>query len=148
MLLRLPTIIQKVNPTLQGHGLSPALEKTWFTRNLWSHSLTHSLTHSVCSLSLSHKSRPNLQERQQPAKNTRQSKAWWYWDWVYIKPPSAIQHRLPFCCNSKQAFRAVCICTTKFSPDFGDRETLPNGSLFWTDVAGHHRRFYQSTHKT
>jgi len=45
--------------------VSSIRKKIWLLRHLWSHSFT------LFSLSLTHKSRPNLQEQEQPVKNTR-----------------------------------------------------------------------------
>jgi len=69
MFLRLPIIIiKKINPTFQRHTLSPASEKNMIIKRP-----LVTLTHF--SSSHTHKSRPNLQEQQQPVENTRQSRA-------------------------------------------------------------------------
>jgi hypothetical protein len=94
MLLRLPIIIiQKVNPSSQGHALSPA-SGGGKKKNIDTPLVT--LTHSL--LFLSHtqiKTKPprttTVHEEHQAVKSLMTLR------WVYIKPPSAIQHRSSLC---------------------------------------------------
>jgi len=92
MLLRLPIIIiQKINPTFQGHASSTASEK-----NMIIETPLVSLTHSL--LFLSHTQIKTKPPRTRTACEKHQAvKSLMTLRWVYIKPPSAIQHRSSMC---------------------------------------------------